>query len=81
MELPLSALAGGQRADIVHVDDSTGMERRLGELGLLPGTRVACELVGPGGDPVAYRVRGALIALRHRDARAVRVALCGEEDG
>ena len=76
MELPLSALAGGQMAYIKCVDDSTGMERRLGELGLLPGTRVVCELVSPGGDPVAYRVRGALIALRRRDARAVRVLLC-----
>lgn len=79
MDLPLSALVRGQRAYIESVDDSTGMEHRLGELGLLPGTQLVCELVSPSGDPVAYRVRGTLIALRRRDARAVRVHLCGEE--
>ena len=81
MEQTLDALAGGQRAYITGVDNSTGMARRLEELGLLPGTRVICELVASGGDPVAYRVRGALIALRRRDARSVHVSLCGEGEG
>ncbi len=80
MELPLSALARGQRAYISKVDNDTGMKCRLEELGLLPGTRVECELVSPGGDPVAYRVRGALIALRKRDAGTVHVELCREEN-
>ena len=78
MELPLSDLARGQRGYIQQVSDTTGMAKRLAELGFLPGTRVECELVSPVGDPVAYRVRGALIALRNRDARAVRVTVCGE---
>ena len=49
------------------------MARRITELGLLPGTRISCELVSPAGDPAAYRVRGALIALRAQDARSISV--------
>lgn len=75
MELPLSALAPGQSAYISQVNAHAGMARRLTELGLLPGTHVSCELVSPAGDPSAYRIRGALIALRAQDARAVSVAL------
>ncbi len=71
MELPLSALAVGEGADIVCVEGD--MSRRLTQLGFTPGTRVACELTAPVGDPAAYRVRGALIALRRRDAGQVRV--------
>ncbi len=77
MELPLSDLARGQSGYIQQVEDTTGMKKRLGELGLLPGTRVVCELISPAGDPVAYRVRGALLALRRRDARTVRVCTDG----
>ena len=78
MGLPLSDLARGQSGYIEQVSDETGMARRLSELGMLAGTRIECELISPAGDPVAYRVRGALIALRRRDARVVQVALRGE---
>lgn len=73
MELPLSALARGEHAYISRVGGQPDMARRLTELGLLPGTQVTCELVSPAGDPAAYRVRGALIALRRRDAQTVSV--------
>lgn len=73
MELPLSALAQGKHAYISRVGGRPDMARRLTELGLLPGTQIACELVSPAGDPAAYRVRGALIALRRGDAAGVTV--------
>lgn len=73
MELPLSALALGQSAYISQVNGHRDMAQRLTELGLLPGTPVRCELVSPAGDPAAYRVRGALIALRAQDAGMVSV--------
>ncbi|MBR2935081.1 MAG: ferrous iron transport protein A [Oscillospiraceae bacterium] len=78
MELPLSALARGRSAYISRVACPGDMARRITELGLLPGTRISCELVSPAGDPAAYRVRGALIALRAQDARTVSVTLAEE---
>lgn len=42
--------------------------RRLLDLGLVPGTEVAAEMTSAMGDPIAYRVRDALIALRRQQA-------------
>jgi DtxR family Mn-dependent transcriptional regulator len=51
-----------------------GMERRrLLDLGILPGTVLRPEIQSAGGDPVAYRVRGALIALRKEQADLIFV--------
>ena len=47
--------------------------RRLLDLGLVPGTEVSARLKSAAGDPVAYDVRGALIALRREQADAVYV--------
>jgi ferrous iron transport protein A len=47
------------------------MDRRLIDLGLVRGTRVTCVLKSPAGDPCAYLIRGALIALRRADADGV----------
>jgi Fe2+ transport system protein FeoA len=43
------------------------------DLGIVPGTVVRAEMISPSGDPMAYRVRGALIALRREQAELVRV--------
>ncbi len=51
--------------------------RRLLDLGIVPGTNVAARLRAPGGGPVAYDVRGALIALRRDQAEFVHVEAAG----
>jgi DtxR family Mn-dependent transcriptional regulator len=48
--------------------------RRLLDLGVVPGTEIVPELRSASGDPVAYRIRGALIGLRVEQARWIRVA-------
>lgn len=53
----------------------TGVQRRrLLDLGVVPGTRVVAEMASPTGDPTAYRVRGALIALRRGQQAWIRVS-------
>lgn len=47
--------------------------RRLLDLGVVPGTTITPELSSAGGDPVAYRVRGALIALRREQAASIEI--------
>ena len=44
----------------------------------VPGTVVENELTAPSGDPTAYRIRGALIALRREQAELVHVHRLGE---
>ena len=50
------------------------MRRRLLDLGFLPGTEVTAELRGIGRRPTAYRIRGALVALRDEQARWVTLS-------
>jgi DtxR family transcriptional regulator, Mn-dependent transcriptional regulator len=47
--------------------------RRLLDLGVVPGTTIVPELVSTWGDPVAYRIRGAVIALRREQASWIEV--------
>ncbi len=42
--------------------------RRLLDLGVVPGTVITAEMRSAAGDPIAYRIRGALIALRKHQA-------------
>jgi Fe2+ transport system protein FeoA len=44
------------------------------DLGFVPGTAVEIEMVSPGGDPTAYRVRGTVVALRREQANLVRIS-------
>jgi DtxR family Mn-dependent transcriptional regulator len=57
--------------------------RRLLDLGVVEGTVVEAEFASAAGDPVAYRIRGALIALRRSEAAniwIVRVEATPEPD-
>lgn len=69
----LDSLRPGQAAEVVQIAAAVQgpQRRRLLDLGLLPGTAVTAELRSASGDPTAYRIRGALIALRRAQARAV----------
>jgi DtxR family Mn-dependent transcriptional regulator len=71
----LSALTVGESATVVGLSPQLrGPEqRRMLDLGLIPGTLVKAEIRSPSGDPVGYRIRGAVIALRREQADQVRV--------
>ena len=69
----LCDMSTGQRARVVGVPGDVAMSRRLLDVGFTPGAAVTCLFQAPGGDPRAYLVRGAVIALRREDARAVQV--------
>lgn len=71
----LSSLAPGEKGTVVHISRSArGTERRrYMDLGILAGTEIEAEFRSPGGDPTAYRVRDALIALRRDQAEQILV--------
>lgn len=71
----LHELAPGRRGRVLGLTAACrGAERRrLLDLGFVPGSVVEAELVSPAGDPTAYHVRGALVALRREQARFVRI--------
>lgn len=62
--------------DVATVSDllaSGSMRRRLLDIGLVKHTVVTCIGKAPLGDPAAYCIRGAVIALRAQDAATVAV--------
>lgn len=73
VSFPLSSLATGESARVTAVEAAGEMGRRLLELGLVEGGEVRCLFRAPAGDPTAYLIRGAVIALRRKDAAEVRV--------
>lgn len=52
--------------------------KRIQDLGLTVGTAVKCLFASPMNDPVAYLIRGGIIAIRNKDARDILVYL-GDE--
>lgn len=69
----LSELTEGMSARVMALTGEAGMCGRLMELGLTPGVCVECLFKSPLGDPTAYRIRGAVIALRAKDAEGIRI--------
>ncbi|MBQ6258011.1 MAG: ferrous iron transport protein A [Clostridia bacterium] len=67
----LSTLPLGRSGRVLCLRAGEGMGRRLMDLGFTPGARASCVLAAPGDGMRAYRVRGAVIALRRREARTV----------
>ncbi len=65
----LTSLPTGQSGRVLCL--RAGMGRRLMDLGFTPGALAACVLAAPGDEMRAYRVRGAVIALRRREAQTV----------
>ncbi|MCD8065391.1 ferrous iron transport protein A [Akkermansia sp. Marseille-P9185] len=49
------------------------LRRRLMDIGMIPGTRVECLERGPFGDPVAFLVRGTVMAFRSSDLEMITV--------
>lgn len=76
-EVTLAFLAPGESGEIIALEASGPLRRRLLDLGLVPGTRIDVLFKSPLGDPVAYKARGAAIALRVAVARQIKVRRVG----
>lgn len=70
----LNLLAEGESAYVIQLDHTGSLQQRLTDLGLIQGTRVTCLYRSPAGDPAAYLIRGAVIALRRQDASHIQVS-------
>ena len=56
-----------------RAEDAEDIRRRLLDIGLVEGTDVSCLQKSPAGDPVAYLIRGAVIAIRSEDSSQIVV--------
>lgn len=69
----LTNLADGQKASIKSLSVNGTMRRRLQDIGLIEGAKVECLHRSPFGDPIAFVIRGAVIALRAADCAAILI--------
>lgn len=74
----LCDIAPGEHATVTALKTSGNMRRRFLDIGLIKGTDVECVGKSPGGDPSAYLIRGAVIAIRKKDCRDVFIKTAGE---
>ena len=73
MTQKLSDIAPGKCAAVCGIVAEESMARRLMDIGMVQDTVVECLMKSPLGDPAAYLIKGAVIALRREDAGTVLV--------
>ena len=65
----------GQQGKIAAVEALGEMNRRIRDMGLIPGTTVSIVGRAPLKDPVALRLSGVTISLRNSEADFITVEL------
>ena len=69
----LNSLPVGKRCKVAALLSDGKQRRRMLDLGLVQGTNVEALQKSPSGDPIAYYIRGAVVALRDEDASKILV--------
>ncbi len=71
--MTLEKLRPGERGTVLALRLQGPLRRRLRDLGLVEGARLQCLGRSPLGDPSAYLLCGAAVALRRGDASRIEV--------
>ena len=71
--MTLEKLRPGERATVLALRLRGPLRRRLRDLGLAEGAEIRCLGRSPLGDPSAYLICGAAVALRRADSRCIEV--------
>ncbi|MFY9174998.1 MAG: FeoA family protein [Peptococcia bacterium] len=74
--MPLHLLPIGSIGRIFNLTAAESTRRRMLDLGFIRNTLVEALQRSPSGDPTAYQVRGAVIALRSEEAANIIVEIC-----
>lgn len=71
--MTLNSLMPGEKARVYDLRAVGSMRRRFLDIGLIKGTEVECVGKSPMGDPVAFMIRGAVIAIRCEDCNNILI--------
>lgn len=71
----LCSLDVGEKGEVVAISSKCRgqQRRRIMDLGVIPGTVISMEMTSASGDPIAYNIRGAVIALRKSQADMIQI--------
>lgn len=79
--ITLNNLRVGESCVIKEISSNCRLLRRFTDIGLIENTLVECVGQSPAGDPKAYLIRGAVIAIRDEDCAEIKVMLYSKENG
>jgi ferrous iron transport protein A len=71
--IPLDKLPVGRSGKVRKITALGNARRRMLDLGMIYDTTIESLRKSPAGDPVAYQIRGAVIALRSEEASKVLI--------
>ncbi len=69
----LSDMERGETARVCDILADGRIRRRLQDMGIVEGTKIECLQKSPLGDPIAFLIRGAVVALRSEDSDYVLI--------
>ncbi len=79
IEKKLSNVKVGEKVIVCNINSSEKISRRLFDIGIIKNTVIECVGKSPLGDPSAYLIRGAVIALRSEDSENIIVRKASDE--
>jgi ferrous iron transport protein A len=74
-QIPLNQLPIGKKASVAALTSDGTIRRRMLDLGVIGGTEIEPLYKSPSGNPVAYLIRGAVIALRSDVSEKIMVSV------
>lgn len=72
-EKPLCSLTKNEVGTVISVLTDGSMRRRFYDIGCTKGAKIHLVGVSPFGNPRAYAICGAVIAIRDEDAKYIRI--------
>jgi len=79
LPVPMGELPVGSQARVVEIAGGGKHQRRMLDMGFVPGAEVAVVRKAPLLDPTEYRIKGTAVALRRLDADTILVEELGNE--
>ena len=64
-----------RRAVIESISDNNPLKSRMESMGITEGAEIIPLFKSPFGDPIAYSVKGCVVALRKSDCEAIKVGV------
>ncbi|MDQ7092613.1 FeoA family protein [Desulfosporosinus sp. PR] len=74
-QIALNQLPIGKKANVTALTSDGATRRRMLDLGIIDGTEIEPLYKSPSGNPVAYLIRGAVIALRSDVSGRIMVSM------
>ncbi|GHV25201.1 ferrous iron transport protein A [Clostridia bacterium] len=76
LSITLNRVPVGLCCTVISLTSDGMLRRRMFDLGIITGTKIKVLHKSPAGNPIAYLIRGTVIALRNEDAKKILVKIC-----